>query len=76
MIEGKPTSLPPIVMLISVVDELRDDSWLLITSVVFAPEQAAKANDAGELADAHCGPYALGLWSQEPLSLPAPVPDE
>ena len=53
MIEEKPTSLPPIVMLTSVVDALSDESWLLMTSLVVAPEQAANVNDAGELAFAH-----------------------
>ena len=53
MIEEKPTSLPPIVMLTRVVAALSDDSWLLMTSPVFAPEHAAKVNDAGELAFAH-----------------------
>ncbi len=38
-----PTSLPPIVMLTSVVEPDSAPSWLLITSVVFAPEQAAEA---------------------------------
>ena len=50
MIEEEPTSLPPIVMLTRVVDELSDDSWLLMTSLVEAPEHAANLNDAGELA--------------------------
>src|SRR5258708_40140025 len=53
MIEEKPASLPPIVRLTSVADEVTDDSWLLITSVVLAPEQAANVKDAGELAAAH-----------------------
>ena len=53
MIEEKPTSLPPMVMLTSVVDALSDDSWLLMTSVVRAPEHAANMNDATGLAVAH-----------------------
>ena len=43
----------PIVMLTRVVDALRDESWLLMTSPVVAPEQAAKVKDAGECAFAH-----------------------
>ena len=31
MMAEKPASLPPIVKLTSVVEELRDDSWLLMT---------------------------------------------
>ena len=38
------------VMLTRVVEELSDESWLLMTSPVVAPEQAAKVNDAGEFA--------------------------
>ena len=53
MIEEKPTSLPPMVMLTRVVAALRDDSWLLMTSLVLAPEQAANVKDATELAAAH-----------------------
>src|ERR1700722_8313812 len=53
MIEEKPTSLPPMVTLTRVVDAFRADSWLLMTSLVRAPEQAAKVNEAGELAVAH-----------------------
>src|ERR1700722_1519507 len=52
MIEEKPTSLPPMVMLTRVVAALSDDSWLLMTSPVRAPEQAANVNDATELATA------------------------
>src|SRR6266571_2729795 len=53
MIEEKPASLPPIVRLTRVAEEVTDDSWLLITSVVLAPEQAANMKDEGELAAAH-----------------------
>jgi hypothetical protein len=53
MIEEKPTLLPPIVTLTRVVDELSDDSWLSMTSVVVAPEHAANLNDAGEFFAAH-----------------------
>jgi hypothetical protein len=56
MIEEKPASLPPMVMLTSVVDALRDESWLLMTLLVVAPEHAANVKEAGELADAHRGP--------------------
>src|SRR5215831_10613480 len=49
----KPTSLPPIVMDTSVVAGDSAESWLLITSVVVAPEQATKANEAGAFAFAH-----------------------
>jgi hypothetical protein len=76
MIEEKPASLPPIVMLTRVVDALSDESWLLMTSLVLAPEHAANVNDAGELAFPHRGAYALGLWTQDPLVLPAPTPEE
>ena len=58
------------------VDALSAESWLLMTSLVVAPEQATNVNDAGELALAHSGPKALGLSSQEPLLLPAPSPAE
>ena len=50
----KPASLPPIVMLTSVVPALSADTWLLITSEVVAPAQATETNEAGELAAAHC----------------------
>ena len=50
IIEVKPTSFPPMVRLTNVVAELSAASWLLMTSLVVAPEQAAKVNDAGELA--------------------------
>src|ERR1700744_1977042 len=76
IIEEKPTSLPPMVMLTSVVAPLSDDSWLLMTSLVRAPEQAAKVKDATELATAHSFGKALGLWPQDPLVLPAPTPEE
>jgi hypothetical protein len=56
MIDEKPASFPPTVMLTSVVDALRDESWLLMTLLVVAPEQATNVNEAGELADAHRGP--------------------
>jgi hypothetical protein len=56
MIEEKPVSLPPMVMLTSVVDALRDESWLLMTLLVVAPEQVANVKEAAELADAHRGP--------------------
>ena len=50
----KPASLPPMVMLTSVVAALSADTWLLITSEVVAPAQATETNEAGELAAAHC----------------------
>ena len=37
---AKPASLPPMVMLTSVVLALSADTWLLRTSAVVAPEQA------------------------------------
>ena len=43
--ELKPASLPPMVMLTKVVLELNAPSCPLSTSVVVAPEQAAKVND-------------------------------
>jgi hypothetical protein len=61
MIEEKPASFPPTIMLTSVVEGLRVESWLLMTVLVVAPEQAANVKEAGELADAHRGPKALGL---------------
>ena len=53
MIETKPTSFPPIVILTRVVDELSDDSWLLMTSPAVASEHAANVKDAGLLAAVH-----------------------
>ena len=50
----KPASLPPIVMLTSVVLALSADTWLLSTSAVVAPAQATETNEAGALAPAHC----------------------
>ena len=75
--EEKPASLPPIsVMLTRVVDALREESWPRMMLPVFAAEQAAKVNDAGELAFAHSLGKALGLWPQGPLVPPAPTPEE
>src|SRR5689334_8752240 len=76
IIDEKPTSFPPMVMLTRVVEELSDESWLLMTSLVVAPEQAAKVNDPGEFAAAHSAGKALGLWLHDPLVLPAPTPEE
>ena len=42
MMLEKPTSLPPAVTLTRLVAELIADSWLLITEVVVAPEQATE----------------------------------
>src|SRR5215469_12779782 len=53
MMEEKPASLPPIVKLTSVVEELSDESWLLMTSATLAPEHAANVKDVTELAAAH-----------------------
>ncbi len=39
----KPTSLPPTVIDTSVVAVLSADSWLPVTELVVAPEQATKA---------------------------------
>src|SRR5215472_9767360 len=50
----KPASLPPIVMLTSVVPALSADTWPLITSEVVAPAHATETNEAGVLAPAHC----------------------
>jgi hypothetical protein len=63
----KPTSLPPIVMLTSVVTEFSAYSWVEMTSPVVAPEQARDTYDAGELALAHSWEYALVLRRQFPL---------
>jgi hypothetical protein len=54
MTVAKPASLPPIVMLTSVVLGLSADTWVLRTSDVAAPEHATETNEAGELASAHC----------------------
>ena len=45
----KPASLPPIVMLTSVVLALSADTWLLSTSAVVAPAQATETNEAGDV---------------------------
>jgi hypothetical protein len=50
----KPASLPPIVMLTSVVLALSADTWLLSTSAVVAPAQASETNETGDPAPAHC----------------------
>ena len=50
----KPASLPPIVMLTSVVPALSAATWLLVTSAVVAPEQATELKLAGAWASAHC----------------------
>jgi hypothetical protein len=50
----KPASLPPIVMLTSVVPLFSDETWLEFTSDVVAPEQATNVKDAGEWLLAHC----------------------
>jgi hypothetical protein len=63
----KPASLPPIVMLTSVVLALSADTWLDKTSAVVAPEQATEVKLAGALAAAHCSGKALVLRSQLPL---------
>ena len=49
-----PASLPPIVMLTSVVLALSADTWLLRTSAVVAPAQATETNEAGAFSPAHC----------------------
>src|SRR5260370_40604596 len=65
----KPASLPPIVMLTSVVAALSADTWPLITSEVVAPAQATETNDAGELALAHCSGKAIVRRSKLPLDV-------
>jgi hypothetical protein len=67
MVLAKPASLPPIVMLTSVVLALSAETWLLRTSDVVAPEQATETKEVGELAAAHRSGYALALRSQLPL---------
>src|ERR1700678_3343270 len=67
MVLAKPASLPPIVMLTSVVLGLSAETWLLRTSAVVAPEQATETKEVGELTAAHCSGYALVLRSQLPL---------
>jgi hypothetical protein len=49
----KPASLPPTVMLTSVVDELSEPSCPLETVPVVAPEQAANRYDSVVFAAAH-----------------------
>ena len=68
MTSAKPTSLPPIEMLTSVVDDDSAESWLAFTSVVFAPEHATDRYDAGEWELAHSCEYAFVLRRQSPLS--------
>jgi hypothetical protein len=53
IMELKPASLPPIVKLTRVVEELSVDSWLSMTSGTVAPEHAWNENGAAWLADAH-----------------------
>src|SRR5262245_22395032 len=67
MMLENPTSLPPIVMLTSVVAAESADSWLLLTVVVVAPEQATELYDAGACAAAHSAEYAFVLRSHDPL---------
>ena len=50
----KPASLPPIVMLTSVVPALSADTWPPSTSAVVAPAQATETNETGDSAAAHC----------------------
>src|SRR6202012_382120 len=61
---AKPASLPPIVMLTSVVRSLRADSWLVRTVAVVAPAQATETNDAGWYRLAHSCGKAFALRSQ------------
>ena len=63
----KPASLPPIVMLTSVVLARSADTWPLSTPAVVAPAQATETKLAGECASAHCSGYACALRSQLPL---------
>src|SRR5437588_9367261 len=51
----KPASLPPMVMLASVVLLVMAVIWLDLTSEVFAPAHATNLNDAGACEDAHSG---------------------
>jgi len=44
------------------------DSWLLMTVLVVAPEQATDRYEAGACAAAHFAEYALVLRRQDPLS--------
>src|SRR2546430_16262205 len=62
----KPASLPPMVMLTSVVAALSADSWLLITSAVVAPAQAAETNEAGGVAAAPCSRDACAAPAKAP----------
>src|ERR1044072_8714296 len=53
---AKPASLPPMEMVTSAVSDVTAETWLLSTSLVTAPEQAANANDEGPFAWAQsCG---------------------
>ena len=49
----KPMSLPPTVIVASVVDRSSGPSWPPRTVVVVAPEQATNAKDASERSAAH-----------------------
>src|ERR1700742_3548921 len=74
-----PTSLPPTVMLTSVVRALSADNWLARTVAVVAPAQATETNEAGWWRRAHSCGNALVLRSQlRPAAgyRPAPVPAE
>src|SRR5947209_3257724 len=62
----KPTSLPPMTTDTRLVELLRAEIWLLITSLVVAPEQATNENDAGACAFAQSRAAAFALRSQEP----------
>src|SRR5580704_11003572 len=64
---AKPTSLPPMVIDTSVAELVTEEIWLLRTSLVFAPEQAAKVKADGLSALSHSWAYALALRLQEPL---------
>ena len=57
-------SLPPTVMLTSVVDALRDESWLLMTLLVVAPEQVSNVKEAGELADERAPLHPMRLYAE------------
>src|SRR5260370_42326533 len=71
---ANPTSLPPIVIVTSVVPADRPPSWLRITSAVVAPAHVSLLN-APPCALCHSTGYALALRRHDPPEeLPAPAP--
>ena len=61
--------MPPTERLTSEVAPVSAPSWLAVTSVVLAPEQAAKTKLDGPCAFAHSCGYAFVLRRQLPLAV-------